>query len=934
MAPTAPTLGSSETARASSVGDPMTPASETTSRSKAWKNILQQPVNSWKRWQNVAERVAKNASSSHQASSLQSDSLVSLTSASLFSRNSYPSVISTSTDATSVSEISTPCGITCLINSPFIKPYKGLKNNLVVYLASHDIELPRDVVQQWEATDLDRLKTDLSEVVMKVYRKGVERESKRRRRAQYSPSGPHEYDISFELRMSGRAARDAQHVAIGPSIWLICASTWACKEIRAAMDEITWPTLPVEIHEGRVPIPSVAEGEVDINKLNITDGCRLGDGATLYIHVEDSFPGSTSCGLLCCVTIKDGDTYSHYFSRIGGLVTTTNTLRSSQFGVSTAHGILDHPWWHRQLWSLSLAPESECQSIDSSDDEYEDGLDINGISDGQEGLGGNLLAPCTLNDAYSLGNSNLGDGYRDPGLVPRWRNVTRDGVLSFLGASITTEKFFLSHPIQLQEGVRSQTDHSMIRLESSQYTGSRPWNNKYCPRGELPGRSINITTHLNNDKLTQGTVSIICQANSPLEGHLLTGSTCLAMGGIMFKLRKLKTAAPLARGVSGTWVARGTELCGMVVAVSSPEPYVYMVGAEDLISNLGASSPSIEAIEVFNPCSRPAKHETGETMPQRWPSNKLQHRLATGITSPKIVTVEHRSITSIKRGLSKTLRSLGAVTPRRTRSVRNLLSDIFRTKIEEIIQPEDRKGNDMAQGLQSQQLSAAGNRHRIYNAQARKRYHPGKERKACTLEPISEVSSVVTFSADNIPELEDIYLQSTECAPAAAFRHGPIRLRKLDLMSRQELNVTADRDSSDYKAALSRTAYHWFYDNYESQQQEEVDEVEDLTDWWESWGIEDPGDLVPDEPLSPISTTADSLPYSDTTSENSTSSGYPDSGYFPKCSCEYELHGIKRSSAHELSNGNVREHSLELAEDLDGSPHGRYEYDYIRSIAV
>lgn len=361
-----PTLGFSETAKTSSVGNPAISASETTSRSQAWKNILQQPVNSWKRWQNGAERAAKNASSSHQASSLQSDSLVSLTSASLFSRSSYPSVISTGTDATSVSEISTPCGITCLINSPFIKPYKGLKNNLVVYLANYDIELPRDVVEQWETTDLDRLKTDLSEVVMKVYRKGVERESKRRRRALNSPSGPHEYDISFELRMSGRAARDAQHVAIGPSIWLICASTWACKEIRAAMDEITWPTLPVEIHEGRVPIPSVAEGEVDINKLNITDGYRLGDGTTLYIHVEDSFTGSTSCGLLCCVTIKDGDTYSHYFSRIGGLVTTTNTLRSSQFGVSTAHGILDHPVSYSHiiiLLNVTISKNLECPDL-------------------------------------------------------------------------------------------------------------------------------------------------------------------------------------------------------------------------------------------------------------------------------------------------------------------------------------------------------------------------------------------------------------------------------------------------------------------------------------------------------------------------------------------------------------------------------------------
>ncbi|KAI0460537.1 hypothetical protein F5B21DRAFT_452221 [Xylaria acuta] len=996
MAPAVPTLGSSAAVITSFNGDPRTPANETLSRSQTWKNILQQPVNSWRRRQNGAEKVAKNtsstpnpdhnslnsttrsvhilselsgghyntASSSHQTSSLQSDSQVSLTSASLFSRNSYPSVISTSTDATSVSGIFTACGITCLVDSQFVKPYRLLKDNLVVYLAHDDIQLPRDAVEQWETTDLDRLKTDLSEIVMKIYRKGVERESRRRRNALYSPSGPHEYDISFELRMSGRATRDAQHVAIGPSIWLVCASTWACKEIRQAMDEITWPTLPVEIHEGRVPIPSVAEGEIDINKLDLTDGYQLGDGRTLYIHVEDSFTDSTSCGLLCCATIRDGSTYSHHFSRIGGLVTTTNTLRSSQFGVSTAHGILDHPWWHRQLWTPSPAPEREYQSTESSDGEDEDDLDSDSLFDGQESLCAGVLAPYALspNDAFSLDNSNPGEGYRDPGLVSRWKNATHHGVLSFLGASITTEKS-LRHPVQLHDDTGSQTDHSMIRLESPQDTSPRPWNNKYRPRGALPERSIDITTHMNNDMLTQGAVSIICQADSPLDGCLLPGSTCLAIGGRIFKLRKLKAAAPLARGVSGTWVARGTELCGMVIAVSNPEPYVYMMGAEDLISNLGASSPSIETTEVFNSCSRPMGHEADETLPLRWSSSKLQYRLVTSITSPRVVADEHRPITSLKRGLSRSLRSLGGtsplheavgnevygdkgVKPRRTRSVRSLLSDMFRNKIEEIIQPEDRKGNDIAQGPKVRRPSAAGNHSHSYYAQARKRCRARKERKVCTLEPISEVSSVVTFGVDSIPELENFFLQSTACAPATTFQHGPIRLHKLDLMPRQGPNMTMDQDCPEHKVAPCRTAYHWFPDNYESHQQEDFDEVGDLIDWWESWGTEDPGDLIPDEPLSPISTTSDNFPgisYSDTTSEDSVSSCYADmaaQGSLPKYSCEYELQDFKRASANALSKGGVGTPSLEVVEDLDGNgnlmgnPDEICEHSCIRGIVV
>lgn len=50
---------------------------------------------------------------------------------------------------------------------------------------------------------------------------------------------------------------------------------------------------------------------------------------------------------------------------------------------------------------------------------------------------------------------------------------------------------------------------------------------------------------MSNDKLSEGVVSIICETNSSIDGHLLPGSTCLAMGGRMFILRKVKTENPV-----------------------------------------------------------------------------------------------------------------------------------------------------------------------------------------------------------------------------------------------------------------------------------------------------------------------------------------------------------------------------------------------------
>ncbi|KAF2969572.1 hypothetical protein GQX73_g4030 [Xylaria multiplex] len=678
--------------------------------------------------------------------------------------------------------------------------------------------------------------------------------------------------------MSGRATRDAEQVVIGPAIWLICGSVWACKEISAAMKEITWPTLPMEIHEGNVPVPSVAEGQVDMQKLDLTDGYHFGDGITLYIHVEDSFTDTTSCGLLCCATIKDGDFYSHHFSRIGGLVTATNTLHSSQFGISTAHGVLDHPWWHKRFTKRSSTTKWDCQSVASADSQDEDDLGRDSLYDDQEGLYAESLIARDINPhtPFQFDNNATGEGYRDPQLVSRWRNVGRHGLLSFLEASITAENNFRFH-----NDPETLADHAMIQLESPQETGSRSWNNKYHPRKAPAEGSIDITTHMSNSDLTEGAVSIICEASSPLDGYLLPGSTCLAMSGRMFTLRKLKTATPLARGVSGSWVARGTALCGMVIAVANLEPYVYMMRAEDLISNLEASSSSIETIEVLNTQSRKPKCETDRTVLQRGDSRKSQRRPATAITYSEVSADEHLPITTIKRGLSTRLRGLGGswshgvakndfcpkLKPRRKRQMYSLLSDIFSTKVEEIIQSADRGTNDTKRISEVRRPSADSSR------------------------------TLVTSESDGTRELEYIFLRSTTSAPAITFRHGPIRLHKLDFVSRQEANI--NMDSPEYDIALSRTARRWHSGNYEDQQERfvDTDEIEDLVDC-------------------------------DTTSEDSISSSHvwnmlPDltaQACSSKCDYGYELKDIARGSGNVLSKGSVGKLSFEVMSELTGGP--------------
>lgn len=179
-------------------------------------------------------------------------------------------------------------------------------------------------------------------------------------------------------------------------------------------------------------------------------------------------------------------------------------------------------WWHRQLKKRSSWTPWDCQSVASSND---------GSNDADNNA--NPRSPLLSVD------SGFGEGYRDPQLVSRWRNVTSHGLFSFLGTSVTVE-----NQLQLHTDSTSRTDHAMIELECLQDISSS-WNNKYRPRREPLEGVIDVTTHMSNKDLTKGEVDILCQADSPIAGNLLPASTCLAIAGRMFTLKKLKTPVPL-----------------------------------------------------------------------------------------------------------------------------------------------------------------------------------------------------------------------------------------------------------------------------------------------------------------------------------------------------------------------------------------------------
>ncbi|GAW21715.1 hypothetical protein ANO14919_112390 [Xylariales sp. No.14919] len=103
--------------------------------------------------------------------------------------NSASLLISTGTDATLISNVVVTCGVMCPVESQFVKLYKRMKNNLMVYVACDGVRIPLDAVEQWESSGPGRSKTDSSDVVMHTYHEGVDRELGGRRSALY-PLGP------------------------------------------------------------------------------------------------------------------------------------------------------------------------------------------------------------------------------------------------------------------------------------------------------------------------------------------------------------------------------------------------------------------------------------------------------------------------------------------------------------------------------------------------------------------------------------------------------------------------------------------------------------------------------------------------------------------------------------------------------------------------
>lgn len=437
--------------------------------------------------------------------------------------------------------------VQCLIKSGDVRMCKSYATRRL-YIGTSKIEIPSDIIQSWESDKREQLKIDLADVISDIRRKAADRKSKES-----------ESNVVCEIRMSGYAARGSLTVTLEPCLWILCGSKWAANMIKEKVKDYTWIQSfvpgPVQVHGRGAVWGTSSESELDITGLNFSYGIEIADDVILYINVEDYSEKSSLCGLLCCATIQHGTKTVHRFCRIGGVISIgTNDGVREQFGLSTAHSMLNNPDFLRMIalagvtelssdaWSRRVENEQDVNGSVSEDDDDEDEEESEYGSNESEGL-----------DIWNDLPQEQRLGYRDPTAVMQWNNTDYQR-LSYLGRTISSQPFWTQRAIEHQQSSGS-TDHALLRFDKMLQQLSVPLGNTYYQKdGVVLDEATSVKGHARDDELEEGPVVIVCTPDSTVEGYLLAGSTDFVAGGETFTLRKIETTAVLGN------VERATSL--------------------------------------------------------------------------------------------------------------------------------------------------------------------------------------------------------------------------------------------------------------------------------------------------------------------------------------------------------------------------------------
>ncbi|CAH0051917.1 unnamed protein product [Clonostachys solani] len=454
-------------------------------------------------------------------------------------------------------------------SSPHIYQHHGRKKAKPWFGKPWEVRVPEILETKWsEAGGIkERLDLDLEPTRIQLTRKASKRKCRRSER-----------EFNAELRMSG--AVDPRHphtVTLFPHVWIFCGSEWALKVIEKALRSISWIegflNRPVEFCIGGIelcgletviPLEELQKYAVPSSSLR----CSGGDVLFHFAKLRPRFTSLSACGWLCCATyLKDNTVRNQRLSRIGGILTSgiLDECHKHHLGtiLTVAHGLLDEEEDDLDevysSYNDSLPSDSESDSEDSYDSEESE-----------------MMEP--------LPGSSPRLGQLDPSeIVLQWISFDEVCGINCFGKIVQNEQ-------PPRDSPTNRSDYALLRSHTLQHL-----HNTYTTSStaQEAGSWEAITSYSSNSEMKDGRVCIILGLGQVEEAWLLPGSQPMRLEGGQVTVRKLQLRLPLAQGTSGSWVVKDHTWYGMIVAAYVGEPLAVFITAEDILSDMKSSFPSL-----------------------------------------------------------------------------------------------------------------------------------------------------------------------------------------------------------------------------------------------------------------------------------------------------------------------------------------------------
>ncbi|CAI6088294.1 unnamed protein product [Clonostachys chloroleuca] len=641
-------------------------------------------------------------------------------------------------------------------SSSHIYQHQGRKKAKPWFGKPWEVRVPDILERKWsEAGGIkERLELDLEPTRTQLTRKASKRKCRRSER-----------EFNAELRMSG--VLDPLHpqtITLLPHVWIFCGSEWALKVIEKALRSISWIegflNRPVELCIGGIELCTL-ETVISLKLLQkhavLSSSLRYRGGDVLF-HLAELHPDFTSlsaCGWLFCATyLKDNVVQSQRLSRIGGILTSDILDECQKYHLGTiltvAHGLLDdeeddlHEAY--SSYSDSLPSDSESDSENSYDSEE---------SEMMEPLSGPAQRLCLL----------------DPSdIVSQWIPFDRICGINCFGKILQSEQPSKDSPT-------NRSDYALLRSHTLQHL-----HNTYITpsTAQEAGSLEEITAYSSNSEMQDGPVCIILGLGLVEEAWLLPGFQTIHLEGGQVTVRKLQLRLPLAQGTSGSWVVKDHTWYGMIVAAYAGEPLAVFITAEDILSDMKSSFPSLG--EASLGCSESSSTEK---------SSRVE-----GLKATPRINDDHQTHSHVDISFTETLKIM--------------TEDTERAMGAHIFSPSPWPS-------------------------------PTKPLPAPPLRKPSPAKPVKSDYTN--PEATDddmCHLISTPYSFAAPkFRHGNIPFSK-SLFSDRQLTMVDTLDWTAYEVAMLWSADHDLYDL----QRNGEEYTEEFMDWFDSFGFQSHGGLV------------------------------------------------------------------------------------------